>query len=356
MELCFDGRYIKPEHPDGISRFSLGLIRELSSKCHLTVLVSDDAVVQKLPKGVKTIKLVPVTSPMELLTARKLNKLGVSLVFSPMQTTSSFSRRFKLILTLHDLIYYRHRTPPQDFNFVIRIIWRLFHLSYLPQRILLNKADLVVTVSETTKQQMIEHRLTKRSIEVVYNAADEPESLITGNKADNRNLVYMGSFIGYKNVETLIRGVALLPEHTLVLLSRISEQRRQKLQALATKVGAKVRFENGVTEAEYHQWLTNSQALVTASLDEGFGIPVIEAMERGLPVVSSKLEIFEEIGGDALLSFEPTSPRDFANQVMKLENPETWSRYSEASLGQAKRFSWKQSAQRLLEIAGRIAS
>ncbi len=356
IDLCFDGRYIKPDHPDGISRFSLGLIRELSSLCRLTVLVSDQAVADKLPASVRTINLTPVTSPLEFFTARRLNRLGFSLVFSPMQTTSSFSRRFKLILTLHDLIYYRHRTPPAEFNFFIRIIWRLFHLSYLPQRLLLNKADLVVTVSETTKRQMLQHKLTKRSIEVVYNAADEPESLIANNQADNRNLVYMGSFIGYKNVETLIRGVALLPEHTLVLLSRISESRRQQLQALATELGAKVRFENGVTETEYHHWLTNSQALVTASLDEGFGIPVIEAMERGLPVVGSNLEIFEEIGGDALISFEPMNPKDFANQVMKLENPETWTKYSHLSLAQAKKFSWRQSAQRLLEIAGGIAS
>jgi glycosyltransferase involved in cell wall biosynthesis len=356
IELCFDGRFIKPEHPDGISRFSLGLIHELRHLCELTVLVSNDQVARKLPHGVKTIKLCDVTSPLELFTALRLNHLGVKVLFSPMQTTSSLGKRFKLILTLHDLIYYRHRTPPREFNWLIRLTWRLFHLSYLPQRLLLNKADLVATVSNTTKAQMLEHRLTNQPIEVIYNAADAPEAFETSNRSENRNLVYMGSFIGYKNVETLIRGMHHLPQHTLVLLSRISERRRDELQALAQQVGAKVRFENGVSEAEYHNWLLNSQALVTASLDEGFGIPVIEAMERGLPVVASNLPIFEEIGGGALLSFERMNPLAFAEQVQKLSAQDLWQEHSDKSIAQAKRFSWQRSAERLIEVVAKLTA
>lgn len=356
IELCFDGRYIKPDHPDGISRFSLGLIRELRHLCELTVLVSDQKVANKLPHGVKTIKLCDVTSPLEAFSALRLNRHGIKVLFSPMQTTSSLGKRFKLILTLHDLIYYRHRTPPAEFNWLIRLTWRLFHLSYLPQRMLLNKADLVATVSETTKAQMLEHRLTSKPIEVIYNAADEPEPFEAANRADNRNLVYMGSFIGYKNVETLIRGMQYLPEHTLVLLSRISTKRKEELQALAEQVGATVRFENGVSEDQYHNWLTNSQALVTASLDEGFGIPVIEAMERGLPVVGSDLEIFEEIGGEALLEFERLNPKAFAEQVQKLSDPSVWQELSDKSISQAKQFSWQRSAEKLIEVVTKLAS
>lgn len=352
--IAFDGRFIKPEHPDGISRFSLGLISELAQLTRLKVIVCDQKVADKLPQGIEVIWAGDPTSPLEIFTALKLNSQGFDVLFSPMQTTSGLGRKFKLVLTLHDLIYYRHRTPPKEFNPLVRMAWWLYHLSYGPQRLVLNGSDAVVTVSETTKQQMLAKRLTKRPITVIYNAAVKPTELPKRNNSNSRTLVYMGSFIGYKNVEALIAGMALLPDHTLVCLSRITDQRKAELLALADQLGAKVQFENGVTESEYHNWLVQAQALVSASLDEGFGIPVIEAMERGTPAVISKLEIFEEIGQQAALFFDPEQPKSFAEQISRLGESSKWEEVSERSIRQAAQFSWKSSAAKLLELLNQV--
>ena len=353
-KIAFDARFIKPEHPDGISRFSLGLIAELSKLTDLTVVVCDARVEAKLPKGVEVVWAVDPTSIFEIFTARRLNAAGIDVLFSPMQTTSGLGRKFKLVLTLHDLIYYRHRTPPKEFNPLVRAIWWLYHLSFAPQRMVLNGADAVVTVSNTTKNQMLKHRLTKRPISVIYNAADAPEAFPERNNSGSRVLVYMGSFIGYKDVEALIRGVSLLPEHTLVCLSRISHARKAELTALAESLGARVQFENGVSEAEYHQWLIKAQALVTASKDEGFGIPVIEAMERGTPAVVSNLEIFKEIGADAARYFNPADPQSFVAQITELGQEAQWQSASQKSIAQAAEFSWKNSAAELFELLNRV--
>lgn len=352
--IAFDGRFIKPEHPDGISRFSLGLIAELSKLTPLKVVVCDQRVADKLPTGTEVIWAGEPTSALEMFTALKLNSKGIDVLFSPMQTTSGFGRKFKLVLTLHDLIYYRHRTPPKEFNPLVRLAWWLYHLSFAPQRLVLNGADAVVTVSQTTKQQMLKNRLTKREISVIYNAADKAVGIAERDNSDSRVLVYMGSFIGYKNVETLIAGMALLPEHTLVCLSRITDQRRAELEAFAKRLGANIQFENGVSEDEYHQWLLRAQASVTASLDEGFGIPVIEAMERGTPAVMSNLEIFEEIAADAGLFFDPSDPKSFAKEIEKLGDSQTWLAVSQKSVAQAARFSWEASAKRLLQLLNRV--
>jgi glycosyltransferase involved in cell wall biosynthesis len=352
--IAFDGRFIKPEHPDGISRFSLGLIQEIAKLTQLKVIVCHQKVADRLPDGVEVIWANHPTSPMEIFTALKLNGKGIDVLFSPMQTTSGLGRKFKLVLTLHDLIYYRHRTPPKEFKPLVRGIWWLYHLSFAPQRLVLNGADAVVTVSETTKKHMLEKRLTKRPISVIYNASDEPQSVSKRDNSESRTLVYMGSFIGYKNLEALIRAMPLLPQHTLVCLSRITDERRVELQTLADKVGAKIQFENGVTEAEYHQWLLKAQALVTASLDEGFGIPVIEAMERGTPAVVSNLEIFQEVGADAALFFVPADPKSFAAQIEKLGTSTFWREVSEKSIRQAGQFSWRNSAEKLLELLNRV--
>ena len=83
------------------------------------------------------------------------------------------------MLTLHDLIYYRHRTPPTEFAWWVRVGWRLLYASYAPQRLLLNRADEIATVSETVAGEIAEHRLTRRPVTVVPNAAD-------GDAADRR--------------------------------------------------------------------------------------------------------------------------------------------------------------------------
>ncbi len=354
-DLWFDGRYINTSHPDGISRFSLGLIHELSKLTELSVLVSSKAQQKLMPTNVRTLRVNHPSSAREFFLARRLSKQNISVLFSPMQVTSSVFRNFKLILTLHDLIYYRHRKPPEHFNVVIKVIWFLFHMVYWPQRVLLNKADAVVTVSQTTKRQMLATGLTKRAITVIHNAAEPCEFVERKNRSGSRDLMYMGSFIGYKNVETLVRGMGELPDHRLLLTSRISTRRREQLAALANEVGGNVVFLDGVTDEEYFRLLRESKALVSASLDEGFGIPLVEAMERGTPVVTSDIEIFEEVAGPAGLRFSPTDPHDFAAKVRALDDPGFWQELSDQSLGQSDAFTWPSSARKLLELCERVA-
>ncbi len=354
QNLWFDGRFINPASPDGISRFSLGLIEELAKLTELSVLVSSRAQKDLMPENVRVLKVNHPTSLREIGLARRLRKQNISVLFSPMQVTSSIFRDFKLISTLHDLIYYRHRTPPDNFNPLIKATWFLFHMVYWPQRILLNKADAVVTVSHTTKRQMLATGLTKREITVIHNAAEPCEYVGGENRSGSRDLVYMGSFIGYKNVETLIRGMGELPDHRLLLTSRISTRRREELSTLAAQVSAQVEFLDGVSDEDYFRLLRESKALVSASLDEGFGIPLVEAMERGTPVVTSDIEIFEEVAGPAGLRFDPTDPHDFANQIRALDEPKLWQELSELSLKQSEEFTWPKSAKQLLELCERV--
>ena len=355
MRLFFDGRFINPSKPDGISSFSIGLIRELDKKSDLTVLIDSDAQSALIP-GLNTRKVNKPTSIKEVFLALKLRKQNIDVLVSPMQTTSALGRNFKLVLTLHDLIYYRHRTPPSDFAWPIRLGWWIFHLSYFPQRLLLNNADLVLTVSETTKNQMISKRLTKRPIQVIHNASDEPSDIRRTNGSESKDLIYMGSFIGYKDVEFLIKAMGSLKDHRLVLLSRITPSRKAELESLAREYGSDVLFVGGVTDSEYTLWLSKAKALVSASKDEGFGIPVVEAMRHGTPVILNDLEIFREVAGSAGLYFESGNTSSFASMVAQLSDTHTWSEYSDRARLQAKDFSWEQSAAKLLDLCKGLGS
>jgi glycosyltransferase involved in cell wall biosynthesis len=210
-------------------------------------------------------------------------------------------------------------------------------------------------VSETSRQQILEARLTKRPLEVVHNASELEISKPVKPRHDSEYLIYMGSYSRYKNVEFLIKSMALLPNKTLVLLSRLSDEKRRKLNKLADSVGAKVQFENGVTDAEYLGWLGKAFSLVSASKDEGFGIPLVEAMSQGLPVIVSDIPIFQEVAGNAGVFFNNSESGAFVAGVIKLSEEKTWSNYSKKALQQSAKFSWKRSTQELLASLREIA-
>jgi glycosyltransferase involved in cell wall biosynthesis len=352
--LHFDARFIRLDHQDGISRFSVELIKALAIKVKVIAIIYDLRQLEHLPKGIEFVLLNNPQSPLEMFIARKLNELGATHVFSPMQIMGTAGRKYKLVLTLHDLIYYRHRRPPQDLNFLVQLIWRVYHLTYLPQRLLLNRADAVATVSKTTKNLIEQHNLTKRRLGVVYNAAPGKPTTAARSMPSSKSLLYIGSFMPYKNVETLVRAMAMLPDFELHLLSKIDKSRRSELQELAESIGSKVVFHSGVSDEEYRRLLMESFALVSASRDEGFGIPLVEAMQQGTPVVVSDLEIFREVAGDAGRYFSADQPEELAKRIMELGEPKAWVETSKKSIDRAKLFDWNASADELLELFRKI--
>ncbi|TFB70020.1 glycosyltransferase family 1 protein [Cryobacterium sp. Hz9] len=348
MRIIVDCRYVRLGQHDGISRYTAGLVTELGRLHPLTMLISDHRQLALLPALPWQLVSAP-TSMLEPLVALSVNRLKPDVVFSPMQTMGSWGRKYRLYLTVHDLIYYRNRTPPRDLPTFIRLLWRVYHLSWWPQRLLLNGADGVVTVSETTRSLIIEHHLTRRPITVVPNAADSVRGIPSHRSIpETTRLIYMGSFMPYKNLDTLVLALADLPDYDLHLLSRVSETEQVRLTRLAPQ--ARLVFHDGVTDEEYHLLVRSATALVTASLDEGFGIPLVEAMSLGIPVVVSDIPIFREIGGDAALYFDPRKADAIAAAVRRLAVPGEWAARSAQSIDQAARFTWAGSARTLLGV------
>jgi glycosyltransferase involved in cell wall biosynthesis len=162
----------------------------------------------------------------------------------------------------------------------------------------------------------------------------------------------MGSFMSYKNVETLVAGMRYLPDYELHLLSRITPARKTELTALSPQ--ARLVFHNGVSDLEYRSLVGGAVALVSASCDEGFGIPVIEAASLGIPTVISDIEIFREIGGESSIYFDPNEAESFAEAVRSIASNQAWMERSSSALDNARRFNWDQSAAALWSIIRQI--
>ena len=372
MKILVDCRYVRLERHDGISRYTVGLAAALArltragperagperagqetadpqpaGRHRLELLVSDVRQLAHLPAAPWHLISAP-TSVREPFVARQVRRLHPDVVFTPMQTMGGWGRDYPLVVTLHDLIYHHHRTPPRELPGWLRLLWRAYHLTWWPQRLLLGRADAVVTVSATTAAQIARHRLARRPAVVVPNAADpaDPADPADLDRPRARALVYMGSFMPYKDVGTLARAVADLPDHELHLMSRVYPAQRARLDALAGP--GRLVFHDGASEETYRSVLRSATALLSASREEGFGIPLVEAMSVGTPVVVSDIAVFREVCGDAALYVRTGDAAGFAAAVRGLADPGAWHQRSAACRERAATFSWDASARVLL--------
>ena len=350
MKIFFDARYIRISGQDGISRYSQQLAAALSKLTKVTYIICDENQKKLLPANSSFVQLHKPTSFKEPFSALLLNKYHPDVVFSPMQTIGSLGKKFKLILTIHDLIYYRHKTTPSDLNPILKLIWRLYHTSYNFEKIILRHADAIATVSEATKNEIVKLKLTNKPINIIPNA---PISIAyNAQKATKRptQLIYMGSFLSYKNVETLIKGMDFLNDCKLHLLSKISSVRKNQLLKIA-KNPEKIVFHDGVSEEGYHSLLREDSILVSASLDEGYGLPVAEALSCGVPAVISNIPSFVEVAGDGAIYFEPNKPRQFSKAIKQMQIMSNYNNHAQKGLNHISRFSWDESAKKLFSTA-----
>lgn len=360
MRLLVDCRYVTWPRHDGISRYTAGIVAALArhpgfaAESSLTMMVSDEHQLSMLP-ALPHVTGPSQTSPLEPLAALRINRLGFDLVFSPMQTIGSLGRRFGLVTTIHDLTYYEFPAAPPSMPWFVRGAWWLYHQSYLPERLLLRGSDATVAITETTRQSMLEHRLTRSEPAIVGNGA--PGAIAARPRtagARTRELVYMGAMLPHKSVDTIVRAMTRLPEYELHVCSRIADAERARLERLAP--AARIVWHNGIDDDDYAVLLARAFALVSASRAEGFGIPVVEAGALGTPQVLTDLPVFHEVAGEGAAYFAPLDAAALATAVRALEPVEAWERASAAALDAAGRWSWDRSAEELVRVLDAVAA
>ncbi|MBO9578945.1 MAG: glycosyltransferase family 4 protein [Microbacteriaceae bacterium] len=353
VRILFDCRYTRLDRHDGISRYTARLVEEVGKRhAAVTMLVSDLRQLAMLPDLPHVLGPPPTSLLEPFIGPRALNRLRPDVVFSPLQTIGPLGRRYKLVTTIHDLIYYEHPAPPRDLPGPVRLMWRLYHTTYAFQRWVLRLADAHVTISETTAGLMRRHRMSRRPIAVILNGVDHvahpPRAVPAG-----RDVLYAGSFMPYKDVETLAAAMHHLPGRRLRLLSRASEAIKARLSALAP-AGA-IDFMDGASDVEYAAALESSRVLATASRAEGFGLPVVEAMAAGTPVAIADTPIFREVAGEHASYFPVGDAEGAARAIRELDDDELWLRRSTEGEAWSRRYDWGRAGEQLLAFLLRVA-
>ena len=282
--------------------------------------------------------------------------------------------RGKFVVTIHDLIMYKF---PNE-RMTTRNKW-IYKIKYWLHKVVVKsavkRAKKVIAVSEWTKRDVVdEFGVEAGKVEVIYEGCNpnlqmHPNATNSTNDAKMRNvrekygisgpyLLYVGNAYPHKNLERLIRAVSDVgcrmsdvgfKNLQLVLVGK-EDYFYKKLKAYSLKLTADIIFTDHVSNGELVQLYQNAEAYVFPSLYEGFGLPGLEAMSYGVPVVSSNASCLPEIYGEAALYFEPTDIGDISRKIIQILGDEVLRRsLVKKGFERIKKYSWQGCAEKTLE-------
>ena len=284
-------------------------------------------------------------------------------VFYSGDTYASLKTKVPTLIVCHDIAYKHY---PDH----IRKSHKNYYEKYFPK--FHQRAKHIVAVSEFTRQDIIAtYNLDPDKVTVGHNAtpngfaplSEERKEIIreqlTGGKP---YFIYVGSLHPRKNVVNLINAFDLFKienktEHKLVLVGRRAWKNEALKKTYETTVHRDdIIFTGHITNDELPQFLGAAEALTYVSVFEGFGIPILEGMSSGVPVITSKVSSMPEVAGDAALLIDPIDPKSIA-QGMKAVYSDATMRQNliEKGLNRINQFSWLTTANHIYNELKKIA-
>lgn len=273
----------------------------------------------------------------------------------------------KYVITIHDVI---HKAFPEYQG------GRLGQIYFRLNEITIRKADFVIVNSEYTKKDVVQFlQIPQEKVKVVYMGVDRSFQPISDKDAlsairnkynlPEKFLFYIGGFDVRKNVPMLLRAFAELikkehMEHKLVLGGRLLTDRSLLVKGLTSDlyilanelgIGDAVRFTGYIPEQDLPYLYNLADAFIYPSLYEGFGLPALEAMACGTPVLASSTTSIPEIVDREDLLFDPMSLEEMQNKITWLLSDDHLRKsVSMWGLGRAKEFTWEKTAEQTLKV------
>jgi glycosyltransferase involved in cell wall biosynthesis len=262
--------------------------------------------------------------------------------------------RGKTVTTMHDLTGTRFNNPSK--NWVIYKIKQLIYKFvnwYVPR-----KSKAIIVPSKFVKKDILEYaHLKKDNITVTYEAADlipntpEPLTLLLNEKF----IMYVGRPMPHKNLRRLIQAFANVrsqhPDLKLAIVGK-NDIIYEGIKNFAYEYGVEgIMFTDFVSEGQLRWLYENCEAYIFPSLSEGFGLPGLEAMIHGAPVVSSDATCLPEIYGKAAEYFNPLSIEDMSKAISRvIDNKKRRKELIELGHKKASEYSWKKMAEQTLKV------
>lgn len=302
-------------------------------------------------------------NPLQQISFGKyLKNLQPDLVHFGMTPQEPVFYNGKRITTLHDLTMLRFARAGK----LPRWLHMLRMAGYrwlLGQSI--SRANHIIVPTDFVKQDLASnYPLSSNKISITHEASEpplpgksvEPKFTHSSQLLAHNFLLYVGTAFPHKNLEKLIEAFEVVhrskPELKLLLVGK-KEQYYERLEKSVadSPVRDSIIFTGFIPDEEFKWLYENASAFVFPSLSEGFGLPGLEAMVHGCPVVSSSATCLPEVYGDAAIYFDPNNVDDVATAINKvLTDNDLRSLLVARGFAQAKRYSWRRMAEQTLGV------
>lgn len=288
--------------------------------------------------------------------SHQAKKYDLQLFHEPHYTLPYFLK-CKKVVSIHDLI---HLKFPQNLPGKKAHIYAKFMLGQA-----VKKADKILTGSENTKNDIMKiFKTNQRKIEVIYYGVDEIfkqvkdqnvlENFRNKYKLPGKYILYSGSMRKHKNWENALKAYSMLNDKSYnLVLAGVGLQNQKVLEPLVKEleITEKVKIIPFLDYTELVLLYNSASVLFFPTLYEGFGLPVLEAMACGTPVISSNNSSLAEVSGDAAVLVDPVNLKEMAESLEKvLIDTSLRQRMISLGLERAKMFNWKKTAEQTLKI------
>ena len=368
MRIAIDARKL---HDFGIGTYVRNLLRELArqnddAEYVLLCALDDDERLRALgPRFHPTVERSGNYSIREQLSIPlTLRRVKVDLFHAPHYVVPPLiTQRF--VVTIHDCIHLRF---PQ----------------YLPNRAALyyartmmtmaaRRSQRILTVSQASKEDILNYlKVPASKVEVIYNALDERLALTpTPEEVDRVRqrflltspfMLYAGNIKPHKNVDRLVEAFSLLKKRgfedvkLLIIGDEISKYPNLRRLVHRYQLHQHVRYLGFVPDHTLAVLYRLASAFVFPSLFEGFGLPPLEAMAAGAPVITSNVSSLPEVVGDAALLIDPLDAGAIANAMERiLSDPDLSAELTRRGRERVLAFSWERSVARIRQVYSELA-
>jgi alpha-1,3-rhamnosyl/mannosyltransferase len=371
VTLAVDCREFVPGRLTGIGRFLRGLMDEIArNRPHLdtVALAGRAAPIAVAAPHIQAHRLPqrPTLYLDQILLPRVLRQVGATLFFSPYYKAPLVAP-CPTVVTIHDLI-------PLQFPAYTRGVWRLYATAFRPWAgLLARRAAAVITDSEQSRLELISVLGLRpaRIHAIPIGIGDEfrpgfPPQAVASAVArygiHGPYLLSVGNFLPHKNLPRLVEAYSTLPQARrdqirLVMAGTPGGQGPARPVNQATLLRLGVLLPGFIAPEDLPLLYAGATALVCPSLAEGFGLPVLEAMACGTPVVCARAGALPEVAGDAALYVEPTDVESIVAGLKRiLEDAALRRDLSARGLARARLFEACKTTARLVDLLEEIAA
>ena len=368
MKICVDARSLRVT-PTGLGRYAAQLVTNLAR-----IDKQNDYVIVRRPSPLGPIveqqNFREIFLPSDISSARNMlfgsrtiNDLGADLYHSLFHFLPLGLRACRVIITLHDLIWVDH-SALADGNVWRRSIKR--HLGSRGIKYAMRATDHIITVSEATRNAAItDQRLPGEKLTAIHHGvetADHDGAPRQSTFCNGKPFVFgLGNSLPYKNLPRLVEAFAMIapyhPNLALLLAGRGEGDERLNRLVSGLNLPGRVIFAGQLNDAEVLACFRNALFFAFPSLIEGFGMPILEAMASGCPVLTSDVPAPAEVAGEAAVLVDPADMGAIADGMHRLISDQGLRRQlAEAGQKRAARFTWHRCAVETLELYRQVSS